>query len=56
MSVDEISEALSTGLRRRILAYLSKTDVTAGGIAQRFAYIMSQPAISKHCPYWRAPA
>ena len=56
MSVDEISEALSTGLRRRILAYLSKTDVTAGGIAQRFAYIMSQPAISKHCPYWRVPA
>ena len=48
MSVDKIFEALSSGPRRRILAYLSKTDMTAGEIAQRFANIMSQPAISKH--------
>src|SRR5262245_40430357 len=48
MSVDKIFEALSSALRRRILAYLSKTDMTAGEIAQRFADIMSQPAISKH--------
>ena len=48
MSVDKIFEALSSAPRRRILAYLSKTDMTAGEIAQRFSAIMSQPAISKH--------
>jgi ArsR family transcriptional regulator len=48
MSVDKIFEALSSAPRRRILAYLSRTDMTAGDIAQRFAGIMSQPAISKH--------
>jgi ArsR family transcriptional regulator len=48
MSVDKIFAALSSAPRRRILAYLSKTDMTAGEIAQRFADIMSQPAISKH--------
>jgi ArsR family transcriptional regulator, arsenate/arsenite/antimonite-responsive transcriptional repressor len=48
MSVDKIFEALSSAPRRRILAYLSRTDMTAGEIAQRFARIMSQPAISKH--------
>jgi ArsR family transcriptional regulator, arsenate/arsenite/antimonite-responsive transcriptional repressor len=48
MSVDKIFEALSSAPRRRILAYLSKTDMTAGEIAERFAQIMSQPAISKH--------
>ena len=48
MSVDKIFEALSSAPRRRILAFLSKTDMTAGEIAQRFAEIMSQPAISKH--------
>src|SRR5262245_6075726 len=48
MSVDKVFEALSSAPRRRILAYLSKTDMTAGEIAQRFADIMSQPAISKH--------
>ena len=48
MSVDKIFEALSSAPRRRILAFLSKTDMTAGDIAQRFADIMSQPAISKH--------
>jgi DNA-binding transcriptional ArsR family regulator len=48
MPADKIFEALSSAPRRRILAYLSKTDMTAGEIAQRFAAIMSQPAISKH--------
>jgi ArsR family transcriptional regulator, arsenate/arsenite/antimonite-responsive transcriptional repressor len=48
MSVDKVFEALSSAPRRRILAYLSKTDMTAGEIAQRFAAMMSQPAISKH--------
>ena len=48
MSVDKIFEALSSAPRRRILAYLSKTDMTAGQIAERFVDMMSQPAISKH--------
>ena len=48
MSVDKIFEALSSAPRRRILAYLSKTDMTAGEIAQRFSARMSQPAISMH--------
>lgn len=48
MSIDKVFEALSSAPRRRILAYLSKTDMTAGEITQRFAGIMSQPAISKH--------
>ena len=34
MSVDKIFEALSSAPRRRILAYLSKTDMTAGEIAR----------------------
>lgn len=60
MSVDKVFEALSSAPRRRILAFLSKTDMTAGDIAQRFADVMSQPAISKHlsvlenaCLVWR---
>ena len=48
MSADKVFEALSSARRRRILAYLSKTDMTAGEIVQRFAQMMSQPAISKH--------
>lgn len=48
MTVDKIFEALSSAPRRRILAYLSKTDMTAGEIVRRFAEIISQPAISKH--------
>jgi ArsR family transcriptional regulator len=48
MSIDKVFEALSSAPRRRILAYLSKTDMTAGEIAKRFAEAMSQPAISKH--------
>jgi len=48
MSIDKIFEALSSAPRRRILAYLSKTDMTAGEIVQRFSGVISQPAISKH--------
>lgn len=48
MSADKVFEALSSAPRRRILAYLSKTDMTAGEIAGRFADLMSQPSISKH--------
>src|SRR5262245_21868211 len=48
MSADKIFEALSSAPRRRILAYLSKTDMTAGEDAERFAALMTQPAISKH--------
>ncbi len=39
-------EALSSLPRRKILAYLSNADLTAGEIAARFD--MSKPAISKH--------
>jgi len=46
MSVEKVFEALSSTARRKILAYLSETDLTAGEIAKRFE--MSQPAISKH--------
>ena len=48
MTTDKIFEALSSAPRRRILAFLSKTDMTAGEIVARFSGIMSQPAISKH--------
>jgi ArsR family transcriptional regulator len=48
MSVDKIFGALASAPRRRILAYLSKTDMTAGEITQRFAGMITQPAISKH--------
>lgn len=41
-----VFEALSSAPRRKILAYLSDADLTAGEIAARFE--MSKPAISKH--------
>jgi ArsR family transcriptional regulator len=44
--MDKIFEALASTPRRRILAYLSKTSLTAGEIAERFE--MSKPALSKH--------
>lgn len=43
---EKIFGALASTARRRILAYLSATDLTAGEIAERFS--MSKPAISKH--------
>ena len=44
--MDKVFEALASAPRRKILAYLSEVDLTAGEIASRFA--MSKPAISKH--------
>lgn len=45
-SPEKVFEALSSTTRRKILAYLSETSLTAGDIANRFD--MSSPAISKH--------
>ena len=44
--IDKIFEALSSAVRRKILAYLSAADLTAGEIADRFD--ISKPSISKH--------
>lgn len=46
MSLDGVFEALSSTVRRKILAYLSGADLTAGEIAERFN--ISKPSISKH--------
>lgn len=46
MPLDQVFEALASTVRRRILAYLSATDLTAGEIAERFD--ISKPSISKH--------
>src|SRR5262249_42314876 len=46
MSLDQVFEALASTVRRKILAYLSATDLTAGEIAQRFD--ITKPSISKH--------
>jgi DNA-binding transcriptional ArsR family regulator len=46
MTGDKIFLALSSSIRRRILAYLSKATLTSTEIADRFE--MSKPAISKH--------
>ena len=44
--MDRIFNALASTARRKILAYLSASDLTSGEIAARFS--MSKPAISKH--------
>jgi ArsR family transcriptional regulator, arsenate/arsenite/antimonite-responsive transcriptional repressor len=44
--IDRVFEALSSGVRRKILAYLSATSLTAGEIAGRFN--ISKPSVSKH--------
>ena len=44
--MDKTFQALSSSVRRKILAYLSQTSLTAGEIADRFE--MSKPALSKH--------
>ncbi|MFC5741402.1 metalloregulator ArsR/SmtB family transcription factor [Dyella tabacisoli] len=46
MTADRIFEALASQPRRKILAYLSAQELTAGEIASRFD--MSAPAISRH--------
>lgn len=42
----DVFQALSSSVRRQILAYLSNSDMTAGQIAERFN--ISKPALSKH--------
>lgn len=44
--MQKVFQALSSMPRRKILAYLSATSLTAGEIAERFD--MSKPALSKH--------
>ena len=44
--MDKVFSALASAPRRRILAYLSATSLTAGEIAERFE--MSKPSLSKH--------
>jgi ArsR family transcriptional regulator, arsenate/arsenite/antimonite-responsive transcriptional repressor len=43
---EQIFEALSSGVRRKILAYLSGGSLTATEIASRFE--ISKPSVSKH--------
>ena len=44
--MDRVFQALSSPVRRKILAYLSATSMTAGEIAERFD--ISKPSLSKH--------
>jgi DNA-binding transcriptional ArsR family regulator len=44
--MEKVFDALASTARRKILAYLSGGELTAGEIASRFA--MTKPAISKH--------
>jgi len=44
--MQRVFEALSSVTRRKILAYLSHTELTAGEIAGRFS--ISKPAVSQH--------
>jgi ArsR family transcriptional regulator len=46
MQIDNVFDALGSTPRRKILALLSKTSLTAGEIGERFE--MSAPALSKH--------
>jgi DNA-binding transcriptional ArsR family regulator len=46
MSIDKIFEALASGPRRKILAYLSEAELTTSQLAERFA--MTAPAVSRH--------
>jgi len=44
--MQRVFEALSSATRRKMLAYLAHTDLTAGEIASRFQ--ISKPAVSQH--------
>lgn len=44
--MQKVFEALSSTVRRKILAYLAHTDLTAGEIAARFE--MTKSAVSQH--------
>ncbi len=44
--MDKVFEALASAPRRKILAYLSEAELSAGDIAARFD--MTKPSLSKH--------
>lgn len=44
--MQKVFEALASTVRRKILAYLSEAELTAGQIAERFD--ISKPAVSQH--------
>ena len=44
--MEKVFEALASTPRRKILAYLSATELSAGDIASRFE--MTKPSLSKH--------
>lgn len=44
--MQRVFEALASSVRRKILAYLAHTELSAGEIASRFS--MSKPSISQH--------
>ncbi len=44
--MEKIFQALSSSVRRKILAYLSASSMTAGEIAKRFD--ITKPSLSKH--------
>jgi ArsR family transcriptional regulator, arsenate/arsenite/antimonite-responsive transcriptional repressor len=46
MDIQRIFEALSSQVRRKILAYLAEAELTAGQISDRFD--MSKPSVSQH--------
>ena len=45
-SLDKVFEALASGPRRQILAYLAEAELSTSQLAERFS--MSAPAISRH--------
>jgi DNA-binding transcriptional ArsR family regulator len=46
MNADKIFEALASGPRRQILAYLSEAELTNSDLAERFK--MTAPSMSRH--------
>jgi ArsR family transcriptional regulator, arsenate/arsenite/antimonite-responsive transcriptional repressor len=46
VDIQRVFEALSSQVRRKILAYLAETELTAGDIASRFD--ISKPSVSQH--------
>jgi ArsR family transcriptional regulator len=46
MQADKIFEALASGQRRQILAYLSKVELTTSDLATKFG--MTAPSMSRH--------
>jgi DNA-binding transcriptional ArsR family regulator len=46
MQADKIFEALASAQRRKILAYLSKAQLTTSELAQKFG--MTAPSMSRH--------